>query len=98
MTYDAVAGVCGGSATVRARAKYRRVGSSLLDMVGARWHEAVTFPIQRVRHENVLPPLLHLVERPDVRHPAVDVALWRAGGRGRIRQPLLPHAEERRVG
>src|SRR5712692_7789641 len=41
--------------------------------------------------ENVLPALLHLVEWGDLRHAAVDLALRRVRGRGRIRQPLLPH-------
>src|ERR1700674_415767 len=35
--------------------------------------------------------LLHLVERPDLRHPGLDLALWRARRRRRVRQPLFSH-------
>src|SRR5215813_11312048 len=42
--------------------------------------------------ENVFSTLLYLVERGDFRHAAVDRALRRVRGRGRVRQSLLPHA------
>src|SRR5665213_2147600 len=41
-------------------------------------------------NENLLSPLLHLVERPDLRDPALDLAVRRPGRPGRVRQPLLP--------
>src|SRR5215210_851928 len=40
-------------------------------------------------YENLLPAAVHLVERPDLRHPAVDLALWRIRRRRRVRQPLF---------
>src|SRR5262245_54471509 len=66
------------------------IARAALDSRRARWQEA---PSRRClsSNENLLDALLHLVERPDLRHPAVDVALWRAGRRGRARQPLLSH-------
>src|ERR1700676_2799016 len=48
-------------------------------------------PDSPTRHEELPAALLHLVERPDLRHAAVDRALRGAGRRGRVRQPLLPH-------
>src|SRR5262249_40272506 len=47
--------------------------------------------VQSLRAEALSAALLHLVEWPDLRHAAVDLALRRARGRGRVRQPLLPH-------
>src|SRR5262245_12514416 len=44
------------------------------------------------RDETFLSALLHLVERPDLRHPVLDLALRRAGRARRVRQPLLPYA------
>src|SRR5438067_714668 len=44
------------------------------------------------RDEDIPPALLHLVERPDVRHAALDVALRRACRHRRVRQPLFPYA------
>src|SRR5512139_2397229 len=41
-------------------------------------------------HETVLPQALYLVEQPDLRHPALDLAVRRAGRPGRTGQPLLP--------
>ena len=46
-------------------------------------------------HEAVPPAVLHLVERPDARHPLLDLAGGRVRRRGRARQPLLPPAERR---
>src|SRR3954447_1243323 len=42
-------------------------------------------------HETVFPETFYLVERPDVWHAIVDVAVRRTGRRGRAGQPLLPH-------
>src|SRR5262245_51322999 len=56
------------------------------------WHERAAHPGLGSRaDENVFSALLHLVERGDLRHAAVDLALRRARGRGRVWQPLLPH-------
>src|SRR4029079_7265937 len=41
--------------------------------------------------ENLFPALLHLVERPDLRHPGLDLALRRGRRPGRVRQLLFPH-------
>src|SRR6476646_11084840 len=46
--------------------------------------------LRKSAHENFLPAVLHLVEWPDLRHPALDLALWRTGRPGRVRQPLFP--------
>src|SRR5258708_9144107 len=45
---------------------------------------------RNLANENLLPAVLHLVERPDLRPPALALALWRAGRPGRVRQPLFP--------
>ena len=42
-------------------------------------------------NQDFLLALLHLVERPGSWHAGVDLALWRGGRRGRVRQSLLPH-------
>src|SRR5205085_12095652 len=42
-------------------------------------------------HETVLPQAIHMVERPDVWHAIVDVAVWRVGRHRRAGQSLLPH-------
>ena len=42
---------------------------------------SANFRLAAAAHENLLPSLLHLVERPDLRHPALDVrsmASWSA--------------------
>src|SRR5262249_60824443 len=44
-----------------------------------------------VTDENVFSARLYLVERGDLRHAGVDLALRRVRGRGRVRQSLLPH-------
>src|SRR5215218_674474 len=48
-------------------------------------------------NENVFPALVHLVERPDLRDTALDVAFRRVGRGGRVRQPLLsqPRRQDR---
>src|ERR1700739_3068029 len=47
-------------------------------------------------YETILPETLHLVEQPDLRHAALDLAVRRVGGRGCPGQPLLP--DSRRCG
>src|SRR5262245_36950402 len=61
-------------------------------------HPVANLPMQRfslvqqgLAHEELLPKVLYLVERPDLRHPALDSPLWRICRRGRVRQPVLPH-------
>src|SRR6187455_2413628 len=48
-------------------------------------------------NENVFPALIHLVERPDLRDTALDVAFRRVGRGGRVRQSLLsqPRRQDR---
>src|SRR5262245_29462968 len=56
------------------------------------WHERAAYlGLGSRADENVFSALLHLVERGDLRHAGVDLALWRVRGRGRVRQSLLPH-------
>src|SRR5580658_5372443 len=74
----------------------RRLVSSMpkLDRVAARWHQAAVkhARLRRASDDENLPvTLLHLVERPDLRHASVDEALWRIRRRRRIRQSLLSH-------
>src|SRR5687767_13358150 len=57
-----------------------------------RWHQGSCPFDSAVADETVLLEIVHLVEWPDVRHPVLDLALWRVRRRGRVRQPLLPHA------
>ena len=62
---------------------------------GRKWHQrAINCGGQNTigdRGDEDLPAApFHLVERPDLRHPVVDEALWRVRRRGRIRQSLLP--------
>src|SRR4051812_15446019 len=50
-------------------------------------HSAGGNTIQRIRskgrdHETVFPQNLHVVERPDLWHPALDLAVRRTGRRG----------------
>src|SRR5947207_12096075 len=56
-------------------------------------------PQNSVRPSNdswdLLHALLHLVERSNAQHAAVDAPLRRACRRGRVRQPLLPHQGRR---
>ena len=67
-----------------------------LDSGRGRWHVPISLQNPRTGpHENLLPAVLHLVERPDLRHPALDLALWRVGRPGRVRQPLLPYPRRR---
>ena len=47
--------------------------------------------LNRRGHETVFPQTFHVVERPDVRDAIVDLAVWRAGRRGRAGQPLFSH-------
>src|SRR6266513_5875137 len=48
--------------------------------------------IQHDQDDQDLPAaLLHLVERHHVRHPIVDLGLWRIGRDRRVRQSLLPN-------
>src|SRR5215211_7952915 len=42
-------------------------------------------------HEAVSAEIFHLVERPDVRHAIVDLAIRRTGRPGRAGQQLLSH-------
>src|SRR3954471_14348280 len=49
------------------------------------------FGLESARDETVFAEVFHLVERPDVRHAIVDLALRRTGRQGRAGQPLLPH-------
>src|SRR5262245_14013532 len=64
-----------------------------LDTPATRGHEAADSPkAGAATHEIADSPLLHLVERSDVRNPGLDLALWRTGRRGRIRQSLLSDA------
>src|SRR6478672_4365926 len=62
-----------------------------LDFTDRWWHERALPQLRWPVDENVLPALLYLVARGDLRHAADDLALRRVRGRGRIRQPLLPH-------
>src|ERR1700680_1678255 len=67
---------------------------SKLDRVAARWHQAAVKHARLRRasgDENLPAAVFYLVERPDLRHPSVDEALWRVCRRRRIRQSLLPH-------
>src|SRR5689334_16022144 len=48
-------------------------------------------PEWRKHHVQFPPPLLHLVEQPDVRNPILDAALRRVCRRGRVREPVLPN-------
>src|SRR5579883_2392205 len=49
-------------------------------------------PSSKADHETVPAQILHLVEWPDLWHPALDLSLRRIGRRGRAGQPLLPDA------
>src|ERR1700731_4572769 len=49
-------------------------------------NETVPRPDEAILAQNV-----HMVERPDLRHAIVDLAVRRTGRRGRAGQPLLPH-------
>src|SRR5258708_5355396 len=42
-------------------------------------------------HETVSAQAIHMVERADLRHAIVDMAVRRAGRRRRAGQPVLPH-------
>src|SRR5580704_15903799 len=77
------------------RLRQRLVSSmSKLDSVAARWHQAAVkhARLRRASGDEKLPAaVFYLVERPDLRHPVVDDALWRIRRRRRIRQSLLSH-------
>src|ERR1700688_2112124 len=79
------------------RSRKRLVSSmSMLDRVAARWHQAAVkhARLRRASGDEKLPAaVFYLVERPDLRHPVMDEALWRIRRRRRIRQSLLPHQE-----
>src|SRR5690348_9100665 len=60
-----------------------------LDKSSMGWHQSPTLTNPGRAHETVLSQALHVVERPDLRHAAVDVAIRRARGAGRAGQPLL---------
>src|SRR5215471_6521436 len=52
--------------------------------------EALALGFRPHEDERLLAALLHLVERSDLRHPAVDRALRLVCGHRRVRQSLLP--------
>ncbi len=68
-----------------------------LDIWGFRWHQSPTASNRTAEpaHETVPAEILHLVERPDLWHAIVDLAVRRAGRPGRAGQPLLPHQGRR---
>src|SRR5215212_1371737 len=61
-----------------------------MDINRGEWHVA-TGPFSLRRDEDVFSAGIFLVARPDVRHTAVDLAVWRIRRRGRVWQPLLPY-------
>src|SRR6476620_11389497 len=70
----------------------RLIGDANLDNCAGRWHQSRTdFPTVRPPDETIPAQILHLVERPDLWHAIVDLAVWRAGRYRRAGQPLLPH-------
>src|SRR5260370_16853106 len=58
-----------------------------LDNSTPRWHQNPTIPNRPAAHETISAQILHLVERPDLWHAAMDVAVRRAGPRGRPPPP-----------
>src|SRR3978361_1994391 len=63
-----------------------------LDNPRPRWHQDRSVYSNPARpDETVSAESLHMVERPDLWHPVVDMALRRTGRRGRAGQSLLPH-------
>jgi NADH:ubiquinone oxidoreductase subunit len=64
---------------------------TLLDNPARRWHQGLNRS-RTGRTDEVIPAqVFHLVERSDLRHAVVDLAVGRTGWRGRTRQPLFPH-------
>src|ERR1700760_280272 len=74
--------------------EHETASRDVLDFHLLRWHQNRT-QIGPLPHETVLPETLHLVEQPDLRHAIMDLAVWRAGGRGCAGQPLLPDPRRR---
>src|ERR1700716_4763800 len=63
-----------------------------LDNSACRWHQDATALLEPASaYETVSAQAFHMVERPDLWHAIVDLAVRRTGGRRRAGQPLLPH-------
>ena len=71
----------------------RSCGSAgcVLDKGQARWQNAASATLNQCADamKRFLLKAVHVVERPDLRHPGLDLAVRRKGRRGRIRQRLL---------
>ena len=67
-------------------------GLPSLDITAVRWQKArVPSFSSAAAMKNFLLKLFTWWNSADLRHPVLDLALWRAGRRGRVRQSLLPH-------
>src|SRR5438270_9750692 len=88
---------CADSTTMRGRDRavrstgpaglqYQPLSGQSASPVASERHDISNWPSP---HEAVSAEIFHLVERSDIRHAIVDVAIRRAGRPGRAGQPLL---------